>query len=159
MKNNYEFILSLDIGGANTKLSLLFLDFGKYLEETEEEDRHFYKSILASYENIYFSTIYFPFWMKQKKDFISVLKKIKKSKSKVPMTIGNIQITLFDNVIKGSFPKKKFFNYTIDVVNGDDETMEVISGKLKEVITKDQIDIIEQIMDEVRLQAEEEVLP
>lgn len=79
MKTNNEFILSLDIGGANTKFSLLFLDFEKYIEETEEEDRHFYKSILASYENLYFSTIYFPFWMKQKKDFILVLKKIKKS--------------------------------------------------------------------------------
>ena len=42
MKKNNEFILSLDIGGANTKFSLLFLDFEKYIEETEEEDRHFY---------------------------------------------------------------------------------------------------------------------
>jgi probable H4MPT-linked C1 transfer pathway protein len=78
MNEKFEFILSLDIGGANTKYSLIFLDIQNYLENSNSSDAKSYKNLLKNCRILIYSTEYFPFWMKQKKEFPKILLKIKK---------------------------------------------------------------------------------
>ena len=79
-------------------------------------------------------------------------KKHKKAKAKVPSSVGDIQLILYDIVIRKTFPKKKLLRFEIDIVNGDGEVMETLEGELTKNLTDAQIVTIEQFMDDVRAQ-------
>jgi len=81
----YEYALCLDIGGANTKYSLLFLDFDKYLNELKSimpnknlnNEAIKYKNILRNTIQIISEIKYFPFWKHNNKEFVDLLLQIK----------------------------------------------------------------------------------
>jgi len=75
----YNYILSLDIGGANTKISLLYIDYSKYIEESDEEEILKYKNILAKSEHLISKVEYFPFWQHKQDIFKDILWDIKKN--------------------------------------------------------------------------------
>ncbi|MHA1820670.1 MAG: hydantoinase/oxoprolinase family protein [Promethearchaeota archaeon] len=77
MKRNSEFVLSLDIGGANTKISLLFMDLDEYAANYEEDEKWHYRRMLNSLKPLISIIKYFPFWIRNKDDFKEILKEIK----------------------------------------------------------------------------------
>ncbi|MHA1728284.1 MAG: hydantoinase/oxoprolinase family protein [Promethearchaeota archaeon] len=140
MKENSEFVLSLDIGGANTKVSLLFLDFNRYLETTEPQNIGYYKKILGSTEKLYSLTEYFPFWIKQQKNFHSLLKKIKNTAEKI-----------IEETLEYQNKKNKNLKYSIvatitaelsDAFNTKEEGIIFICNALKKIFDEKKIFII-----------------
>lgn len=83
IEENFAFILSLDIGGANTKAALLFLDMEQYKNNTEIKNKERYKNILTACEVIHSETLYFPFWTKINNEFFVLLEKIKNTTNDV----------------------------------------------------------------------------
>lgn len=77
MKNNHKFILSLDIGGANTKFSLLHFNIENYIANKEIQHPDRYKTILRHTDNLLCEILYFPFWQREKDDFSNTLQSIK----------------------------------------------------------------------------------
>ncbi len=78
MLEKCKFVLSLDIGGANTKTSFLCLDFQSYERESEPKYLERYKNILRFSQSLFYSIEYFPFWQRNKSQFSKILKNIKK---------------------------------------------------------------------------------
>ncbi|MBD3353388.1 MAG: hypothetical protein GF364_18040 [Candidatus Lokiarchaeota archaeon] len=82
-KDTCRFILSLDIGGANTKVSLLKLDLEEYIKKSEDNLISSYKNILSSSTHVYSDIQFFPFWDRKTEDFNHVLKEIKTEIEKI----------------------------------------------------------------------------
>ncbi|MBN2157404.1 MAG: hypothetical protein JW776_15265 [Candidatus Lokiarchaeota archaeon] len=74
MLETCKFILSLDIGGANTKTSFLCLDLSEYKSQSEPLNLDHYGNILNFSSSLFYSTQYFPFWERKRQDFMKVLK-------------------------------------------------------------------------------------
>jgi (4-(4-[2-(gamma-L-glutamylamino)ethyl]phenoxymethyl)furan-2-yl)methanamine synthase len=71
-------VLSLDIGGANTKTSFLCLNLARYEAESEPKYVKRYKNILKFSHPLFYSIQYFPFWQHKQADFKKVLNIIRK---------------------------------------------------------------------------------
>ena len=78
MLKKCKFVLSLDIGGANTKSSFLCLDLKTYETESEPKYVERYKNILKHSHSLFYSTEYFPFWQRKQTQFKKILKNVKK---------------------------------------------------------------------------------
>lgn len=100
MTSNGTFVLSLDIGGANTKISLLHLDIDNYIKKKTIEHSKRYNTILSHSENLLSETVYFPFWQRDKNEFSNVLKGIK---------------TRTERIIELKAPDKNKISYSIVV--------------------------------------------
>ncbi|TFG18643.1 MAG: hypothetical protein EU530_08675, partial [Promethearchaeota archaeon] len=73
MLENCKFVLSLDIGGANTKSSFMCLDMGSYVQNSEPKHIERYKNILKLSHSLFYSTLYFPFWERNQSQFKKIL--------------------------------------------------------------------------------------
>jgi probable H4MPT-linked C1 transfer pathway protein len=78
MLENCKFVLSLDIGGANTKSSFMCLDIDQYVANSDPKYLNRYKNILKHSDSLFFMNQYFPFWQRNHNEFKKILKNIKK---------------------------------------------------------------------------------
>ena len=76
MLEKCKFVLSLDIGGANTKSSFKCLDLATYVQNSEPKYVERYKNILQFSHSLYYSIEYFPFWQRKQTQFKKILKSL-----------------------------------------------------------------------------------
>ncbi len=82
MLDKCKFVLSLDIGGANTKSSFLCLDLEQYKAESDPKHIERYKNILKYSHPLFYSTEYFPFWQRKRTQFKKILKNLQSKTEK-----------------------------------------------------------------------------
>jgi len=77
MLDTCKFVLSLDIGGVNTKSSLVCLDLASYVEKSVPKYIERYENVLMYSHSLFCSTQYFPFWQKTLTQFTTILRKLR----------------------------------------------------------------------------------
>jgi probable H4MPT-linked C1 transfer pathway protein len=112
MLEKSKFVLSLDIGGANTKTSFLCLDLARYKAESEPKYIKRYKNILKFSHSLFYQIKYFPFWQRKKTEFKKILATIREKAISFLMDHINQQYSEIHSIfIKNS---GEYFEKTVD---------------------------------------------
>ena len=137
MNKKLIYILSLDIGGANTKYSLLYFDFNEYKNNDSISVNALgrYKNLLKYSKKLLYDIEYFPFWLRDRENFQEILETIKsKTLEKIKSHSNEENIDL--NVVITTTAELSDAFYT------KREGIEYICNNLESVFLKNEIKFI-----------------